>query len=438
MSASPEGVVMSRFTFVCQLLLLSPAFALDANIKELIEKLKSPTTPVRIEAVSELEKQGRAAKEAVPAMIELLRTAKLGSEEYSAVIHAIERIGVEKDLLPTLLGGIKGRNPNFADASWRLLSLMGMPALDGILEAAKDTQPATRFYALSALALMKEKPANQVLPVLISRLEDTEPVVRSQAAVALASMGAAAEPAVPALIKSLRAKNIGAALALERVGPAAKNAVPALRDALADTTTAITINMHSSSEAGKVSQVKVTLAEYAAGALGKLGEDAKPAVPNLLRALRSDVEGLRLKVIQALAELGPIDKAIVPGLSHALLNPAHKPEAQKAIFDAMGKMGDVAVPELVRILRNGAVRHRELAAIQLGQLGPLAAKAVPDLTFTLRNTSPAIRAASAKALGEIGEEAKSALPALKQMAMTDRDPKTQQAAGDAVTKITRD
>jgi HEAT repeat protein len=427
---------MSRIAFLCHLLLISPALGAEADIKELVEKLKSPTSSVRIDAITELEKQGRAAKESVPAMIELLRTAKQGSEEYSAVIHAVERIGLEKEILPTLLGGIRGLNTNFADASWRLLSLMGTPAIEGILEAAGDRQAATRFYALSALALMKEKPASKVLPVLITRLEDSEPIVRSQAGVALASMGASAEPAVPALIKSLKAKNIGAALALERVGPAAKDAVPALRAALSDTTTAITINMHSSSEAGKVSQVKVTLAEYSASALGKLGEDARPAVPNLLRALRSEVEGLRLKAIQALAELGPIDKAIVPGLSQALLNPVHKPEVQKAIVEAIGKMGDVAVPELVRILRNGVVRHRELAAIQLGELGPLAAKAIPDLTFTLRHATPAVRAASATALGEMGEQAKSALPALKQMAMADRDPKAKQAAENAVSKIT--
>ena len=78
-------------------------------------------------------------------------------------------------------------------------------------------------------------------------LEDSEPQVRMNSALALLRLGPAATPAVPSLIKALRdpanRKDVGqflasvaqtAALTLGRIGPPAREAIPVLAEVSTD------------------------------------------------------------------------------------------------------------------------------------------------------------------------------------------------------------
>jgi HEAT repeat protein len=80
--------------------------------------------------------------------------------------------------------------------------------------------------------------AGLTIPQWIERLKDADQVVRIHAATVLGSIGAAAEPSVPALLDMLTNGGVHdrklAALTLGEIGPAAQEAIPALLDAAND------------------------------------------------------------------------------------------------------------------------------------------------------------------------------------------------------------
>ena len=72
------------------------------------------------------------------------------------------------------------------------------------------------------------------------------------------------------------------------------------------------------------------------------------------------------------------------------------------------------VPRLIKRLTNNVDNERELAAINLGEVGPDAKEAVPALIKALNDTNEGVRGSAAFALGKIGPDAKGAVPALLQ------------------------
>lgn len=79
---------------------------------------------------------------------------------------------------------------------------------------------------------MRSKPENFSIAKLIENLQDENQIVRIHAATVLGSRGAAAEPAVGALLELLENGDIHdrklAILTLGEIGPAAFEAIPAL------------------------------------------------------------------------------------------------------------------------------------------------------------------------------------------------------------------
>src|SRR5205823_4227922 len=110
-------------------------------------------------------------------------------------------------------------------------------AIPALAEAMKkDTELQVREEAALALGGSGQAAA---VPPLIDVLNGDDEDVRRLAALALGEIGPAARPAIPSLIKALRADKdyrvrFHAAEALGRMGPEAKVAIPALREALKD------------------------------------------------------------------------------------------------------------------------------------------------------------------------------------------------------------
>jgi HEAT repeat protein len=96
--------------------------------------------------------------------------------------------------------------------------------------------------------------------------------------------------------------------------------------------------------------------------------------------------------------------------------PALKPfedwTEQEAAADALGRIGQPAVPELVAALQNPNAAIRLKGVEVLGRMGPEAAPAVPELIKLLDDPDERIRKATARTLGQIGPAAKEAVPAL--------------------------
>lgn len=82
-------------------------------------------------------------------------------------------------------------------------------------------------------------------------------------------------------------------------------------------------------------------------------------------------------------------------------------------IDALGRIGDPAVPALISALHD--LKDRELrvaAARALARIGPPAQEAVPDLITALEDDDEDLRKAAVHALGQIGNAASAAVPKL--------------------------
>jgi len=156
----------------------------------------------------------------------------------------------------------------------------------------------------------------------------------------------------------------------------------------------------------------------AAMALGKLGPDARRAVPALISTLREPGQNrvVRGAVVIGLARIG---EAAVPDLIEALKNPV--PETVNDAFlinasinKALGDIGEPAVPDLIALLAHEEYGVRSSAVGALLHVGPDAEPAVPRLAEMLVNNdeSETLRMDVAGALGRIGPNAKSAIPYL--------------------------
>jgi outer membrane protein assembly factor BamB len=232
----------------------------------------------------------------------------------------------------------------------------------------------------------------------------------------------------------------------------------------------------------------------AADKLLEMGWQARPAVPDLLAALRDPAPAVREKAAAALARVGA---EAVPGLIHALQDDRvwRESHAAKALVRATGgtadpaaalldaaeadaavreeaaallaRIGASAAPavtkllasddrrvrwwaigvlmeygpgakpataELIRIARTGNQWFQAKAAQALGRIGPDARAAVPVLAAMLKHTWPDARAAAAEALAGIGQKTPDVLDALR-AAAKDKDAKASAAAARALKKL---
>src|SRR5262249_52315708 len=151
----------------------------------------------------------------------------------------------------------------------------------------------------------------------------------------------------------------------------------------------------------------IVVRRNAAVGLGKIGPEARSAVPALIASIRGGGDS-DPAAIDALGAIGPAAKAAAPVLIVELTrfvrcssNPAHAAAA-------LQKIGPDAVPALVEALRPAAGeeayslhRRRYLVANILGKMGPGAREAVPALRELLVEKDESLRTAVAQALKAI-------------------------------------
>ncbi len=80
--------------------------------------------------------------------------------------------------------------------------------------------------------------------------------------------------------------------------------------------------------------------------------------------------------------------------------------------DALARIGEAAVPELITMLQQADPARRVLACEILGRMGADARLALPALIEKLQDPSPEVRRAAARAIGQMGPEAAAAVPDL--------------------------
>lgn len=215
------------------------------------------------------------------------------------------------DLAPRLPSDLRGEiaaelaealgdaDPRTSVAAGAALVRLGADAVAALRPKLGDA--ALRRPAMDVLAAIGPA-AKPALDDMIAALADADPEYRSEAALAIASIGTEAVAAVPALRKNLTDESAAppiryaAAYALGRIGPAAVEAEPLLRTlASAEDETLATVAVWA---ALKVKPEDKSLFEV--------------AVPRLRRALRGDREMARLEAAAALGDIGPAAEGALP------------------------------------------------------------------------------------------------------------------------------
>jgi HEAT repeat protein len=255
-------------------------------------------------------------------------------------------------------------------------------------------------------------------------------------------MGAAAAPAVPALVEGLRHREVyarqHAADALGRIGPAARPAVPALVSALNDDDAevrwraAAAVGLIGATDSGCIEAVAELLRDEdayvrdrVAEVLGRLGRPTADITTALRAASRTDNPRERVWPLFALALLSDRSTAGLHALS-SMIRDEHplggdsslvppRSDIRLTACGALIRLGPVAapvVPFLITMTRDEDDALAALAVEALGAVGPGAAAAVPTLSIALDRRDPLIRRRAAVALGRIGPPAADAVPAL--------------------------
>lgn len=140
--------------------------------------------------------------------------------------------------------------------------------------------------------------------------------------------------------------------------------------------------------------------QQAVAALGRMGEKAKPALPEICGMLNDKTTWVVTKSLMAIKDIGPDEpscKAVMP-----MLGLTNEPEKRGMAVDIFVAYGDKGVPMLIEALKDEL--KAEGAAEALQQLGPKAKAAVPELqTVAAKHKSKPIRDKATAAIKAIGK-----------------------------------
>jgi HEAT repeat protein/lysophospholipase L1-like esterase len=237
----------------------------------------------------------------------------------------------------------------------------GRPALAAIAAALEQGEPSERQAAAWALGVAGATSRPHV-PALARRLQqDRAAGVRASSARALAGIGSRA--AISALFAALddpsESVRAAAAQALSRIGPTPDD-VPALRAAVPNPDRYVAAfaawslgNRGTAAEPAGDALARALAREepdvVAASALARIGPSARAAVPDLVRALRSDDDALRWRAARTLGRIGPAAEAAVAPLMATLADPNGVVRAHAA--RALGRIGPGAKPAAAALQR---------------------------------------------------------------------------------------
>ena len=306
----------------------------------------------------------------------------------------------KKDYLATLKNLLYNRNPDTRVRAAASLGRMGRAAMEAVPDLAhvlSEDDDDLRLASIGALGRM----GADAVPYLLTVLNHPSPEVRRAASDALGSIGPEAKEATQALSLLLgdqdREMAQRAAFALGKIG---RDAVPVLVQVAKGRDRSAVEMAETAYSEGKVdpgvvrdlakildnSGEEARVRAFAAAALGRMREQAKGALPELVRAL---------------------------GDEHV--------DVRSAARGALGRMGTAAVSALADALKDGRPSVRAAAAHALGDLGPAAEDAVPSLLQAFHDEDRTVRIDAILAVGKIGAISRAAVQELIRVLEADTD-----------------
>lgn len=231
---------------------LAPAAtAPDTTLQAGLSGLQSDDNHARAQAVCDIAKSGDRSPETVATLISLLGDesevvglnaaytlgsfGELAVEPLAAAMRSHDGINVD-DARCFIDEGDKSELEMTSRNAAHGLAAIGVPATAALLDLAANGEARSRKYACFALGEL-DSDDNAVIDALIAGCRDSDPAVRLNAVEALGlkqGNDAMAHALGDALFDDDDEVRFNAALALARLGPAAAPAIPALKEALTD------------------------------------------------------------------------------------------------------------------------------------------------------------------------------------------------------------
>lgn len=400
------------------------------GLPTMMEGLIDPKCQVQFQIIEYLPEMGLVAQQAVPNLLEQLRdeekvrricTARIlmmiDKERYTqfllpvltqlanqqgynrSAIKLLSELGPEAGgVVPVLAKLLKDRDDSVRSAVAEALEKIGPQAqiaLPSLLEALRDKSIEVRVAA--ARALWRLGHPREALATLLEASKDKDDWVRRSSLKSLAEMGPEASPALPFLQSEFRRrqKNPCALLALTIWQLEQKEEAGGLSRDLRQGALRLLIDMLTDKDGSQRAS--------AAEALGRIGPEARSAVPHLIRIAQDKKSGAQDEAIGALGLIGPEARAAVPALKAALHDESILIRVEAAV--ALGRIergSPEAIAALVQIYESGY--HWDIG-ISLGDFGPEARAVVPALLRALRHEQRTIYLQAAVMLRKIDPEA---------------------------------
>lgn len=396
------------------------------NVREALPALraalKDPSPLVRVPAAAGVVLIDRSGANAmVPYLIEGLKGTSVKNFQIAAQVLGIVGSGAY-EALPALLEGMKRPNSYLAQLAALSAAQIGKDdraVFTALLGALKSPLGELRLAAVNALSRMTIRDPAAVAALVEALQNPDDPLLRQGAASTLGTFGAAAKPAVPALVKALKDPEpqvrLGAVEALMRLDAREPAAVVALWELL-----------HSPDP---------SLRNQATGEMKMLG---RVGLPTLLAALKDKDPALRSRAAFLLGSVGPGPTAqtAAPALTEALADEAAPVRLEAALaLSQLRQTSPKVVAPLIEALKSSDADVRRRAASGVAQVGPAAKEAIPLLVNLLKDRADdTVRGAAASALGSMGAEAKDALPALR-AALHDDQPTVRLQVAAALVRL---
>jgi len=409
----------------------------EALLAGVMTALKDPDERVVVPAIKLAGALGPLAGGVVPTLLRILESGQESSAALTAV-SALERIGpAARAAIPALADALRTGvriRPYAARALTAIAPGETEIAGPAFVQALRtwSAPAASRELAILTAAIGPEL-LRFIIESLSAHLREESATSRITAAVALENLGARAVDAVPVLVQALSDRDAGvrvaSARALGQMGSLATEAVPALNQAISDDDHAVRFAAYDAIlkvAPAEVDQIEVLVEMLRTGDAGeraraarvltKIGPNAGEAVPALMEALQDDFGQVRVDAAVALGAMGAVARPATAALMKVLKSEdtALHMSVQGALYN-LWRESSGRIPGVLEALSdsNEDVRLRALQVIQ--RLGPRGLWAVPALRAALDEDGGEVRWQAALVLASLGVESGAVLPVLMEV-----------------------
>ena len=250
-------------------------------------------------------------------------------------------------------------------------------------------------------------------------------------------MSASADQLVVALSDEDERVREGLVRSLGNLGPSAKAAaVPGLTNALQDKSKSVRVaaaaaltSLLTPLKADDVPVLLIILKQqdpearvFGARALGKIGKQAKAAIPELMEAAKTGDASIRREAIDALAAIGPDAKTAVPLYVAAIKDASSDSGVRQSALLALGQMGKEldkekdkdAIAAVLEAIKDQDPQVKKAAFAAVGKLGtaigvPGAKQVMPTLIDFLQDKDAGLRDQAFETIAGLGPLAREAV-----------------------------